>query len=745
ANDARRAAIADVQRLLQHPDDLKKLPALRQEYLMRQQGNKAALSSAVAAQIEATRGGVEMLNTALAAIQALRSDFATIEALCTESASLIQSHDKIQLLSAVHGNLHSTLKDVENIVALPREAAAAQQLLDGEAPLLQVYQRLLVLEGTSIKAQAALESGTQVNLKEAKNLNSYFQRVRAALVKFEERLWSVVRAFLPLSRGNPGQLIDALQVIELQDAVDSALVAAGQVGHPLRKAWRRRCIGQLGMSVQERFAPLLARCSRLVMAGENTDAQVSAILADADAFLAQARRGGSECSERSRLPDVYEYVQVCFPPSYSVFEVVSAEYCTHLASMLDFIGLCAEQLANEDILRVVGWVGGAGDALCALGLPPGRASFPDAPGSGLGLLVEKYTDYSEPPKVTAEGRVWTPGPVDFFRILNEQLGVAAGVDDGPLLAATARAAMEAMASYQASQRAAVASGRLGLDLLCAAVNNNMRCYDESLQFAERLQKSLERRRRGQLDIESACRGFLGLAQEAVGMLMGLVFSDPGFVGLLLQLGCSTAWLAGTCTGSMLATLEDYLVDFSAMIQPALLPRVAEGMLEETVAHYSGAVLAGLTLAGDDEVAALRRDHGRILEFFGRHVKPAKAAAACQLIEELTEFLGADSLDGFVLSYGSIVSLAPGITPTLLGGLLAARVAAGTEFSKADAKEVLEECREVYASRQPQRPGAGPTGSSTTLRGSPVKAAGAREAALHAAVAAVRRRAADQAD
>ncbi len=53
-------------------------------------------------------------------------------------------------------------------------------------------------------------------------------KVRAALVKFEERLWSVVRAFLPLSRGNPGQLIDALQVIELQDAVDSALVAAGQ-------------------------------------------------------------------------------------------------------------------------------------------------------------------------------------------------------------------------------------------------------------------------------------------------------------------------------------------------------------------------------------------------------------------------------------------------------------------------------------------------------------------------------------
>ncbi len=35
---------------------------------------------------------------------------------------------------------------------------------------------LACLEGTSMKAQQALESGTNVNLAEATNLNAYFQK-----------------------------------------------------------------------------------------------------------------------------------------------------------------------------------------------------------------------------------------------------------------------------------------------------------------------------------------------------------------------------------------------------------------------------------------------------------------------------------------------------------------------------------------------------------------------------------------
>jgi hypothetical protein len=66
---------------------------------------------------------------------------------------------------------------VENIAALPIEAAEAEEMLREGANLLQVYEMLASLEGTSMKAQQALESGTNVNLQEATNLNSYFQKV----------------------------------------------------------------------------------------------------------------------------------------------------------------------------------------------------------------------------------------------------------------------------------------------------------------------------------------------------------------------------------------------------------------------------------------------------------------------------------------------------------------------------------------------------------------------------------------
>lgn len=58
--------------------------------------------------------------------------------MCTECASLIEHHEKIQVLSAVHYNLGKTLLDVENIVALPHEAGSAEAMLREDVQLMQV-------------------------------------------------------------------------------------------------------------------------------------------------------------------------------------------------------------------------------------------------------------------------------------------------------------------------------------------------------------------------------------------------------------------------------------------------------------------------------------------------------------------------------------------------------------------------------------------------------------------------------
>ncbi len=171
---ARKLAVDEVERLLQHPEDLQRLASLRDEYALKQQvpsvdlrmvyrartlctsslpaaggpacplfqgelwgqlpdhqllvppglapnqacrlltptlqTNKAQLTAAVASQVEATKSGLDMLNRAHQALLKMRDNFTLITALCAECQSLIDCHDKIQLLSAVHTNLRKTLQ-----------------------------------------------------------------------------------------------------------------------------------------------------------------------------------------------------------------------------------------------------------------------------------------------------------------------------------------------------------------------------------------------------------------------------------------------------------------------------------------------------------------------------------------------------------------------------------------------------------------------------------------------------------
>lgn len=757
ANIARRAAVEEVGRLLHYPEDLKRLPSLREEYARKQQMNKMQLSAAVTAQVEATRAGLDMLSRAHAALLRLRENFARIDQLCAECEQLVDCHDKIQLLSMVHYNLRKTLQDVEAIAALPVEAAEAEEMLQNDTNLLQVYECLALLEGTSLKAQAAIESGTQVNLREAQSLGTYFQRVKQTMGRFEERLWSIVRGFLLVSRRNPRLLVTALRVVEAQEGVDARLVAAGQGSSPLRKFWRRRCLLQVGNAVQDGVAPLLARCSQLVAAGSNTDQRVTEILAEADGFVAQ-------------LAEVYDYVVPCFPPHYAIFDTVWGHYHRQLGSMIDFVGLCVDNLANSDILKVVSWVSAYQDALAGLGVDDERIAFPEGANSGSAMLMGKYVarmaeklhtwllnlvegDFGAEPRVSAEGRPWTPGAVDFFRMLNEQVLAVADGCGGLLLLHVAEAAVRTMEDFQDAQRSKLGGGALPLESLCAVVNNNVRCYEESLEFADYLDGALDNAYKGRLDVEYACRGFLELSKAGVAACVAAAFGDPGLTDLFGRMGVAgdEGWVSGRLLAGLIATLDDFRADFERMLEPGFYRRLVEALLEECTANYVAALVCNLRLANDDVLARVRADEAALRAYFGGLAKPNKVARECASITGVVDFLDSDSPEAFVLSYSALLASAPGIGPALVASLLAARAAGDKNITRADQREILEQCREVYAERAGRTAVATDTAAeasvqqmaAATAAAAAAKGGGrapsAREAAFRAAVSAARKR------
>ena len=157
-------------------------------------------------------------------------------------------------------------------------------------------------------------------------------------------------------------------------------------------------------------------------------------------------------------------------------------------------------------------------------------------------------------------------------------------------------------------------------------------------------------------------------------------------------------------------------------------RLAEALLDECVAHYVAAVLSFLRGVSEEDVAALRRDDAKIRQFFARYTKPEKVGAwgfcgggiakaqlplspadgilplppahcshslpgllqvarECQPLTDVCEFLTADSVESFVLSYTTLLTCAPGISPTLLANLINARAATDKNMTKADAREV----------------------------------------------------------
>ncbi len=132
--------------------------------------------------------------------------------------------------------------------------------------------------------------------------------------------------------------------------------------------------------------------------------------------------------------------------------------------------------------------------------PPKRVPSSElwTPGMGYGLerLMDAYVrrmrdstanwmanmvtaDLQMPPQQEEGGRLWSPAGVDFFRIINEQLEAVTGVTRGELLVRVVIAISKLMLDFQKLQNQAVERpmSELSLEVLCAYVNNNSRCYD----------------------------------------------------------------------------------------------------------------------------------------------------------------------------------------------------------------------------------------------------------------------------
>jgi exocyst complex component 3 len=337
----------------------------------------------------------------------------------------------------------------------------------------------------------------------------------------------------------------------------------------------------------------------------------------------------------------------------------------------------------------------------------------DSTSAWMGNMVA--ADLELPPQQAEGGKLFTPAGVDFFRILNDQLEAVTAVTRGELLVRVVVAISALLLDFQRLQNAAVErpTGELSLEVLCAYVNNNERCYDLSKEMLDSLKElaadeAVEQR----LEVlEVVEQGFMDTARAAMKKTVDAMFSDPGFAGVFAALFGSQDWWSGATCDTLCATVVDYFGDLTVWLTDTFFKRFAEAVMERAVGQYCAALFVQCGSIKTGTMGRIAADEAALRDTFAPFVREKQLATAFQTLTDLRELACASTEAEIQAAFGMMLTNSPGTTVDVVERILLMR----DDIPKPVKKQIVSACSEQWHTRNGTTAG-GLAGAAKALGG-----------------------------
>uniref|UniRef100_A0A670ZTK4 Exocyst complex component 3 like 1 n=1 Tax=Pseudonaja textilis TaxID=8673 RepID=A0A670ZTK4_PSETE len=317
---ARGAALKWASGVFYQPDKLDSLPQYQIREMQRNRFIESRIKSTAQSYLEGMNTGLEELHSALADVQPIQEELATIEKDLTSCIKSFRSLQELRELGTKHGQLEAVVQ------MLP-------QLFSGDL----AHLGLMDLERLRDSILSQLHNRSLLSPSNRTDVESYFGGLLELNDALAQHLWRTVAHATKVVLEDPSLLVSAVRIIEREETIDAAVALRSQPhgflppGRP--KGWRRKFF----QVVQDTVIASYFQAEPNKTQGQGLSSHLASL----------------QSSILAELGIVKDWLVQCCPPHYNILTAFATMFHQGLTDHLHHI--LTWELDKQEIFALLHW------------------------------------------------------------------------------------------------------------------------------------------------------------------------------------------------------------------------------------------------------------------------------------------------------------------------------------------------------------------------------------------------------